>query len=145
LDFRKFRKYLSDKFRVRKAFLFIGYIKQNEKLYTSLKSFGYQVVFKPTVSDSEGKSKGNVDAELVLYSSAIEYSNYDQAIIVSGDGDFFCLVDFLRKRRKLKGIIIPNRYSESSRLKDFGEYKTFINREKEKLEFKPTKMGGVAI
>jgi len=30
LDYQKFRKYLSDKFRVKKAFLFIGYIKQNE-------------------------------------------------------------------------------------------------------------------
>lgn len=135
LDFRKFRKYLSDKFRVNKAFLFIGYIKQNEKLYQSLKAFGYQLVYKPAVNDNEGKPKGNVDAELVLHSSAIEYSNYDQAIIVSGDGDFLCLVEFLRKKEKLKGIIIPNRYSESSLLKAFGNFKTFINREKEKLEF----------
>ena len=29
LDFRKFRQYLTDKFRVAKAFLFIGYISQN--------------------------------------------------------------------------------------------------------------------
>ena len=136
LDFRKFRRYLSDKFRVNKAFLFIGYIKQNEKLYQSLKSYGYQLVYKPTVNDDEGKPKGNVDAELVLHSSAIEYPNYDQAVIVSGDGDFLCLVEYLRKKGKLKGIIIPNRYSESSLLKDFGNYKTFINREKEKLELK---------
>jgi len=30
LDFKKFRRYLSDKFRVKKVFLFIGYVKQNQ-------------------------------------------------------------------------------------------------------------------
>jgi len=48
LDFKKFRRYLKDKFRVEKAFLFIGYIKKNEKLYRFLKQSGYQLVFKPT-------------------------------------------------------------------------------------------------
>src|SRR3989344_4076722 len=84
LDFRKFRRYLSDKFRVKKVFLFIGYIKQNERLYKRLKSYGYELVYKPTVKDNLGKPKGNVDAELVLHSAAIEYPNYDKAVIVSG-------------------------------------------------------------
>src|SRR3989344_8070644 len=95
LDFKKFRRYLKDKFRVRKAFLFIGYIKQNEMLYKNLKSYGYDLVYKPTVKDNFGKPKGNVDAELVLHAAAIEYQNYDKAVIVSGDGDFGCLHEFL--------------------------------------------------
>lgn len=136
LDFKKFRKYLSDKFRVSKAFLFIGYIKQNEKLYRRLKNFGYELIFKPTVSDNQGKPKGNVDAELVLYSAAIEYPNYDKAIIVSGDGDFYCLLEFLKRRHKLGRIVIPNIKSESSLLKPFQQYKTFIIFEKEKLELR---------
>lgn len=51
LDFKKFRQYLFDKFRVTKAFLFIGYIKQNDPMYARLKSCGYELVFKPTVKD----------------------------------------------------------------------------------------------
>jgi uncharacterized LabA/DUF88 family protein len=137
LDFKKFRRYLNDKFRVKKAILFIGYIKQNESLYKSLRKYGYLLVFKPTVKDNQGKPKGNVDAELVLHSAAIEYSNYDKAVIVAGDGDYFCLIDFLNRRQKLAGIIIPNSYSESSLLKRFQEYKVFLNREKEKLVLKP--------
>lgn len=133
LDFQKFRQYLTDKFKVKKAFLFIGYIKRNHHLYQQLKSYGYHVIFKPTIKDHHGKPKGNVDAELVLH-SMIEYKNYNQAVIVSGDGDFHCLIDFLNKKRKLKRIIIPNRNSESSLLKSFQSYKTFIDREKEKLE-----------
>lgn len=137
LDFKKFRRYLRDKFRVDKAILFIGYIKQNEKLYQSLRKSGYRLVFKPTVKDNLGKPKGNVDAELVLHSAAIEFPNYDKAVIIAGDGDYFCLIDFLSRRQKLAGIIIPNRYSESSLLKRFQKYKTFLNREEEKLKLRP--------
>jgi len=137
LDYKRFRRYLADKFRVIKVFLFIGYIKQNQKLYNKLRSFGFELVFKPTVKDSQGKPKGNVDAELVLHAAAIEYTKYDKAVIVSGDGDFYCLYEYLEKRKKLLGIIIPNEKSESSLLKPFQKYKTFIFFEKDKLELKP--------
>lgn len=136
LDFKKFRVYLTDKFRVSRAYLFIGYIRGNEKMYRQLKSYGYELVFKPTTKDGLGKPKGNIDAELVLHSAAIEYSKYDKAIIVSGDGDFYCLHDYLNKNRKLLKIIIPNMRSESSLLKKFQNYKLFIEREKKKLEYK---------
>lgn len=136
LDFKKFRQYLSDKFRVKRVFLFIGYIKQNEKLYRQLKSFGYSMVFKPTVKDRQGVPKGNVDAELVLHAGAIEYPHYDKAVVVSGDGDFCCLYDYLETHNKLLNIIIPNRHNESSLLMKFQKYKVFIDREKERLEFR---------
>ena len=136
LDFKKFRIYLSDKFRVDKAFLFIGYIKHNEKLHRALRSFGYDLVFKPTVKDGSGKPKGNIDAEMVLYSAVIEYPNYDAAVIVSGDGDFYCLHEYLAKNNKLLRIVIPNAKSASSLLKKFHRYKTFIEFEKSKLELR---------
>ncbi|MBU1104417.1 NYN domain-containing protein [Candidatus Parcubacteria bacterium] len=136
LDFKKFRRYLLDKFRVSKALLFIGYIPQNKSLYNKLKSYGYELVFKPTVKDNEGKPKGNVDAELVLHSAAIEFANYDKAVIVAGDGDYRCLHEYLIRNKKLSQIIIPNRYSESSLLKDFQKYKIFLYREKENLQLR---------
>lgn len=134
LDFKKFRQYLSDKFRIDKAFLFIGYLKQNESLYKKLEAYGYELVFKPTVKDHVGKPKGNVDAELVLHAAAIEFPKYDKAVVVSGDGDFYCLHQFLKKNEKLLKIIIPNAKSESSLLKPFQKYKIFIEFEKKKLE-----------
>ncbi len=136
LDFKKFRRYLADKFHVQKAFLFIGYVRKNEYLYKKLRADGYELIFKPTVKDNVGKPKGNVDAELVLYAAAIEFSKYDKAVIVSGDGDFYCLHEFLEKRKKLQTIIIPNVKSESSLLKPFQKYKTFLIFEKSKLEYK---------
>lgn len=48
LDFAKFRVYLTDKYYVTKAFLFIGYIPQNQSLYANLQQQGYILIFKPT-------------------------------------------------------------------------------------------------
>lgn len=51
----------------------------------------------------------------------IEYPKYRKAIIVSGDGDFYCLVEYLEKKKKLEKIIVPNiRYS--SLLRKLGKY-----------------------
>lgn len=108
LDFKRFRVYLKDKFKVEKAILFLGFIPKNKKMYDLLESFNYELVFKKTTKDSCGKIKGNVDAELVLWAARIEYANYDKATIVSGDGDFYCLINFLMKENKLEKIIVPN-------------------------------------
>lgn len=116
LDYRKFRLYLTNKHNVRKAFLFIGMVAGNQQLYSELQAAGFILVFKPTVRYFEnGKEtvKGNVDAELVLHAAAVEFKNYHLAVIVTGDGDFACLLDFLEQKNKLKLLIAPNqRYSK---------------------------------
>jgi len=135
LDFKRFRKYLDDKYGVTKAFIFIGYIATNESLYTALQMYGYILIFKPTLTLPSGKPKGNIDAELVLH-AMIEYSNYKKAIIVSGDGDFYCLIEHLKKREKLERVIIPDRYKFSSLLREFTSDMVFMNDLKDKLDYK---------
>lgn len=136
LDFGRFRKYLSDKYGVVKAFLFIGYVPTNQNLYTVLQQQGYILIFKPTLVLPDGKVKGNVDAELVLH-SMIEYSNYQKAVIVTGDGDFHCLIKFLKSRNKLEKLIIPNRDKHSSLLREFLPHDAvFMNSLKDKLGYK---------
>ena len=49
LDFKRFYIYLKDKYKINKAFLFIGYVAGNESLYTFLQEAGYIVIFKPTL------------------------------------------------------------------------------------------------
>ncbi|MBU2564568.1 NYN domain-containing protein [Patescibacteria group bacterium] len=129
LDFAKFYIYIKDKYKVTKSFLFIGYVPGNEALYTFLQKTGYIVIFKPTLEykkKEENFIKGNVDAELVLH-TMIEYPNYDKAIIVSGDGDFHCLIEYLEKQRKLFRIIIPNRRKYSALLRKFRKYFIYID------------------
>ena len=100
LDFKRFRVYLKDKYKVLKAFLFLGYVEKNNKMYSFLESVGYYCIFKPTLAYKDGHTKGNCDAELVLH-TMIEFRNFDKAVIVSGDGDFYCLIDYLKKQNKL--------------------------------------------
>lgn len=138
LDFKKFRLYLKNKYHVEKAYLFIGLVPGNEQLYTSLLEMGYLLVFKPTVEYLEDRKKtykGNVDAELVLYASAKCFNEYDKAVIVSGDGDFGCLVEYLHQNNKLRALICPNkRYS--SLLRRYRGYINIIGNTRNKLEYK---------
>lgn len=137
LDYKRFRRYLQDKYGVAKAFVFIGYMPTQQALYTALQEYGYILVFKPTLQLREGKVKGNVDAELVLH-AMIEWDNYVKAVIITGDGDFHCLVEHLKKKAKLEKLLIPNRQKYSALLRGFvgaGDV-AFIDGLKEKLEFK---------
>ena len=135
LDFARFRVYLRDEYGVDKAFLFIGYIATNQKLYTSLQDAGYILVFKPTLYLPNGRPKGNVDAELVMH-AMIEYANYEKAVIVTGDGDYYCLVEYLQANDKLLRLIIPNRRKYSSLLRTFARRVAFMNALREKLRQK---------
>jgi uncharacterized LabA/DUF88 family protein len=134
LDFKKFRKYLSDKYGVVKAFLFIGYIPTQQSLYTALQEYGYVIIFKPTLHLKDGGVKGNVDAELVLH-TMIEYPNYDKAVIVTGDGDFHCLVEHLKKHEKLLRLVVPNKKKYSALLRRFASDMAFVSDWREKLNY----------
>lgn len=137
LDYKKFRLYLKNKYNVGNAYLFIGKTDGNQDLYTNLQQAGYTLIFKPTIAYYEsGKRtmKGNVDAELVLYASAKLYDAYSRAIIVSGDGDFYCLAEYLEEKQKLLRIITPNR-KYSKLLSGYRKYITSLEPLQSKLEY----------
>ncbi len=139
LDWRKFRQYLRNKYNVLEAYLFIGYKPGNESLYTNLQKMGYIIVMKPTMELPGGVVKGNVDAELVLH-TMIQFKNFNKAIIVSGDGDFFCLVEYLANNSKLLNLFTPNKYY--SRLyKPFSGYIVRIDWLKNSLKINQKKTG----
>lgn len=80
--------------------------------------------------------KGNCDAELVLH-TMIEYPNYEKAVIVTGDGDFYCLIEYLEKQEKLEILLIPNKNKYSKLLKKIAyRKKWYMNDLKKKLEYK---------
>jgi uncharacterized LabA/DUF88 family protein len=137
LDYRVFRNYLRTKYNVVKAFLFIGYVPQNTGLYRYLQESGFILIFKPVMEIRRGINstfKGNVDAELVLQ-AMVEINNYDKSIIVSGDGDFYCLAKHLKEKKKLLKIIAPNdKYS--SLLREFADYIVSLELLKDKLRKK---------
>jgi len=144
LDYKKFRLYLKNKYNITHAYMFIGLVANNQPLYTSLQEAGFILIFKPTVRYFEnGKEtvKGNVDAELVLHAAAIQYRNYTKAIIISGDGDFACLVEFLQKNEKLLAVMTPNSHY-SKLLKPYAKDIVPLAKLRKSLEYKKTSIGG---
>lgn len=136
LDYKKFRVYLSEKYGVRKAYIFIGFVPLNQDLYDRLQEAGFQLKFKPTVPDGEGKIKGNVDADLVLQ-AMIDLPHYDKAVLVSSDGDFYSLVRYLSEKNKLSTVISSDVENCSSLLKQTaGEKMRFMDNLQNKLEYK---------
>lgn len=137
LDYARFRVYLRDKYKVRKAYLFLGYIPKYREQYKQLRQAGYILVFKPAViSIRNGVEtyKANVDAEIVLHCTSHFYENkFTSAVIVSGDGDFFCLIKRLDRSAKLERQIIPNRYRHSQLFARFPRKVSYLNALKEKL------------
>ena len=149
MDWRKFRKFLLESYGVEKAFMFIGYMPENEDLYNQMHDAGYLVVLKPTLEmfktppgpndkpeekdEHKPAVKGNVDAELVLY-GVKEMPNYDKAIIISGDGDFFSLLEYLREQGKLMHLMVPNR-QYSSLLKPFEDCLVRLDQKKRELSY----------
>jgi uncharacterized LabA/DUF88 family protein len=142
MDWIKFRKFLTDKYNVSKAFMFIGYVPEFEALYEQLHNAGYMIVLKPTYDmtkprpeesaekpkakkDEEEKKpvKGNVDADLVLWVMK-EQKNYDKAVLVSGDGDFYSLVEYLDQQHRLLKLLAPNGHYSGL----FNKYESYIER-----------------
>lgn len=121
MNWARFRTWLGEEYDVSKAFMFIGYIPENESLYEQMHDAGFMVVLKPTfditkpreVEKKDGEKpddrpvKGNIDADLVLWAMK-EMSNYQKAIIVSGDGDFFSLVEYLEGKKRLLHVMTPS-------------------------------------
>lgn len=127
IDWKRFRVYLKEHYHVERAFLFIGYIEGNNTLYSELQDAGFICIFKPVLKYKDGTVKGNVDAELVLH-TMIRLKAFDKAVIVTGDGDFYCLVQYLLKKEKLQTVLIPNQFKYSALLKRFaGKHIAFMN------------------
>lgn len=149
MDWRKFRKLLAEQYGVSKAFMFIGYMAENEAMYEQLHDSGYLIVLKQTVDVKAEKSpevpgepakeeakhtvKGNIDADLVLYAMK-ELPNYEQAIIVSGDGDFYGLIEYLAERHKLNCVMTPN-WRYSTLLKPFENYVVRLDQQRRQLNY----------
>jgi len=139
LDHRKFREYLEKNFDVTRAYMFIGFMEEHQDLYNALQESGFICVFKPLIRHADMEVKGNVDADLVLQ-AMIDIERYDQAVIVSGDGDFAGLIRHLADKNKLRQVIIPNRDRYSSlfdRLDKFDDrHVTYMNELRGQLAYK---------
>ncbi len=127
LDYKKFRGWLRQKYAPVNVYLFIGFVPDRTKFYEHLQECGFILIFKQTVSVG-GIVKGNCDAELVLKTISDFYTKgFDTCMLITGDGDFGCLVEFLKERNAVDRIIAPDEKKCSILLKNKNTEITFLN------------------
>ncbi|MCK5285804.1 MAG: NYN domain-containing protein [Candidatus Pacebacteria bacterium] len=108
-DYKNFYIWLSENFKTEEIYFFIGFVEDQKKLYSFLEKIGYKIIFKKTLK-SKGKIKGNCDAELVLKAVVdIFREEFDDFVLVSSDGDFACLLEFVRDENKEVTVISPSK------------------------------------
>jgi uncharacterized LabA/DUF88 family protein len=117
VDLEKFKVYLQNKYDVKEAYYFIGYLQEeNNELYKEIQKAGFIVIFKDHNEYAISKKKGNVDTDIVfeIMKNLIENTDFDKIVLVSGDGDYKKLVDYLIEKDRFKRILFPNGNKASS-------------------------------
>ena len=117
VDHAKFRIYLKDKYQVDEAYYFLGYVSEEQQsLYSNLQKAGFIVLFKEHISTLKGTKKGNVDTDIVfeIMKTIIERKDFNKVLLVSGDGDYKKVVDFLIQKGMFKKLLFPDRKFASS-------------------------------
>lgn len=135
LSTKKFRVYLKEKYNVETAYYFVGYTEEKADMYSSIERDGYTMVYRKSGLHLDGSTKGNVDTILVLR-AIVELNKYDKAIIVTSDGDFDCLVEYLLSQGKFRRVLAPNWGKCSSLLKTASHgYISYLGELRSKLEY----------
>jgi len=136
LDYHRFRVWLSEKYSVKRAYIFLGLIPRYKELYKYLQEAGFVLVFKEVVYDDLGEPKGNCDVNLALQAACDAYENkFDRAVLVSSDGDYASLVKFLLEREKFSIILSTHPKDKCSiLLKRTGARISYINEQRSHLE-----------
>jgi len=117
VDLTKFRQYLTKKYSVQKAYYFLGFVNEgNQELYDSIQEAGFILKFREHNSAMMSKKKGNVDTDIVFDIMKRMYKKepFDKIVLVTGDGDYKMLVDFLIEENKFEKILFPNKQFASS-------------------------------
>lgn len=140
IDLKKFKVYLTDKYKIKHAYYYLGTINENNQdLYDNLQKFGFVVRFKDHTNNLVTKKKGNIDSDLIfeVMKNLLDQEkgllkkddNFEKIYIVSGDGDYHKLVSFLVKINKFGKILFPNKKFASSLYKGLGnEFADFLNK-----------------
>lgn len=121
VDLARFRIYLERKYNIEKAYYFLGYVQEtNQDLYEEIQNAGFVLIFREHNPAMIGKKKGNVDSDVIFHIMKRLYKkeNFHKVILVSGDGDYKLLVDFLIEENRFEKILFPDRKYRSSLYKE---------------------------
>lgn len=111
IDFKRFRIYLKDKFNINEAYFFLWFLDENQqKFYTNVQKAWYILVFREHTSHMKWKKKWNVDVDIVfeIMRKLKDEKDFDKIVLITWDGDYIKLVNYLIEKNYLKKILFPN-------------------------------------
>lgn len=114
IDYKRFRLWLKNKKGIDRAFMFFGYVGGKRSLYDHLAKCGFELVFRGVEYD-EGRRRANIDICLTI-AVLDRIEEFEEAFLVTSDGDFFDLVERLKDRQKFGGVISPQCNTRCSKL-----------------------------
>lgn len=123
VNLSKFRIYLKENYDVAEAYYVLGYLQnENDELYQEIQKAGFIVMFKEHHALAKSKKKGNVDTDIVfeVMKNLVDNTEFDKIVLVSGDGDYKKLVQYLVGKSMFKKILFPNKKFASSLYKTLG-------------------------
>lgn len=124
VDLLKLKKYLESRYGAQKIFYYAGIEPDNEKqklFYKKLEDeFGYTVCLKKvkfyTGEDGSVVRKANCDVDMTFDMMRF-LGQYARAVVLTGDGDFCCVVEYLvKKGREIRIIANANRAARDLRI-----------------------------
>lgn len=136
LDYQRLLIWLHDRYHIEEAYMFMGFIPKFTPLYEHLRYCGFSIIFRDVIRDKEGNPKGNCDGDLIVkvMRDVYEY-RCDECIIVSSDGDFASLIEFLMEKKKLQMLLSPAVESKCSiLLKRTSARISYLNDQRSNLE-----------
>lgn len=142
VDLFRFRVYLREKYNVEEAYYFLGFMDEKyEKLYQRLSDAGFILVFRAHGDDFKSRKKGNVDTDIVfmMMKNFHERNDSKKFFLVSGDGDYYKTILYLKNKGVLGKILFPAHFRASSLYRDIGgSFYTYLDDPsiKEKIELK---------
>jgi uncharacterized LabA/DUF88 family protein len=117
VDLVRFRVYLREKYGVDKAYYFFGSFDDSlSEMYEFIQAAGYILSFREHSKILSGQKKGNVDTDIVFAVMKKLYLKepFDKVVLVSGDGDYKRLMEFLIGESRFEKILFPNKKFASS-------------------------------
>lgn len=131
VDMRRLRVYLHEKYNVIRAYLFMGAFEYRlQDRYMRYQDAGYIVVFREHGESLKGNKKGNVDVDVVFEMMRDNFTSaqMERAILVSGDGDYYRTIKYLRDMGKLEKVLLPSHKNASSLYKELSdEYRVYLD------------------
>jgi len=142
VDLTRFRVYLEKKYNVTEAYYFLGaFYPEHQDMYTSIQRSGYILIFRKHSETMKTIKKGNVDTDIVFHimRKIADQEKFEKIVLVSGDGDYYKMVQYLIEKEKFERLLAPNEKRMSSLYKTLEpKYYAFLNREdvRNKIEYK---------